>query len=285
MDTITKTAHMKDWSRSRRAEGRSIGLVPTMGYLHEGHLSLIRRCRSENDLVVVSIFVNPTQFGPDEDFERYPRDPQSDSRMCRELGTDAVYMPEPSEMYGPAHQTYVEVGEIAQPLCGASRPTHFRGVATVVLKLFNIVLPTRAYFGAKDYQQLQVIKSMVRDLDLDLEIVPCPIVREEDGVALSSRNAYLMGDRRKQAVCLVQALEAARSLFLRGERNPKRYVEAMAERIKREPDAVVDYVSLVHPETLQDLTEVQDRALAALAVNIGTTRLIDNMLFEGDESN
>jgi pantoate--beta-alanine ligase len=285
METIATTTGMKDWSRARRAEGKSIGLVPTMGFLHEGHLSLIRRCRSENDLVVVSIFVNPTQFGPGEDFERYPRDPESDSGMCRDVGTDVIYMPEPSEMYRPGHQTFVEVGEITEPLCGASRPTHFRGVATVVVKLFNIALPTRAYFGTKDYQQLQVIERAVRDLDMDVRIVPCPIVRESDGIAMSSRNAYLKGDLRKQALCLVRALRTARSLFRKGERDAKRYIEAMSERIEQEPDAVIDYVSLVDPETLRDLVQVEDRALAALAVNIGPTRLIDNMLFDGDEDN
>ena len=250
-----------------------------MGYLHEGHLSLIRASTSENDITVVSIFVNPTQFGPGEDLGNYPRDPESDCRMCRELGVDLVYMPEPGEVYGPHHETYVSVEKTAKPLCGASRPVHFRGVATVVLKLFNITTPSAAYFGAKDYQQAQVIKTMVRDLNVDVDIVPCPIVREKDGLAMSSRNAYLSADERIRALCLMEALKTARGLFESGETDARRYLEAMRERIAREPDAVEDYVSLVDPESLEDLERVQGRALAALAVRIGKTRLIDNMLF------
>jgi len=271
---------MKKWSRSQRAEGKSIGLVPTMGYLHEGHLSLIRECRSRDDTVVVSIFVNPTQFGPNEDLDRYPRDPESDSAGCEELGVDALFMPDVGDVYGADHQTFVTVENVSAPLCGASRPTHFRGVATVVLKLFNIVSPAEAYFGTKDYQQLQVIKTMVRDLDLDVRIVPCPTVREEDGLAMSSRNALLSSEERAQAICVPQALEEAERLFSAGERDVGKYVAAMSRRIDQEPDSDVDYISVVHPETLQDLLEVDDRALAALAVRIGKTRLIDNMLLE-----
>jgi len=270
---------MKTWSKERLAEGYSIGFVPTMGYLHDGHLSLIHAARNENAFVVASIFVNPTQFGPAEDLSTYPRDPESDSLKCRDAGVDALFMPGVDEIYGPNFQTYVNVERVSGLLCGASRPGHFRGVATVVLKLFNIVLPTAAYFGAKDYQQLQVIKTMVGDLDLDVRVVSCPTLREADGLAMSSRNSYLTPDQRKQAVCLYQALVSARELFERGETDAESMLGAMTERIAREPDTVPDYISLVDPETLEDLKVVDRCALAALAVRVGNTRLIDNMLF------
>ena len=271
---------MKEWSRAHLTRGKGIGLVPTMGYLHEGHLSLMRRARSENDLVVVSIFVNPTQFGPSEDLDRYPRDPEGDASKCQDVGVDAIYSPQPSDVYRPHFQTYVTVEDISAPMCGSSRPGHFRGVATVVLKLFNVVSPTRAYFGMKDYQQLQVIKRMVDDLDLDVEIIPCEIVRESDGMAMSSRNAYLSDNQRKQAVSLYQALLEARKLFDSGEKRGTEYLRVMSDRIQQEPDTEIDYVSLVHPDTLEELQEIKDRALAALAVRIGKTRLIDNIVFE-----
>jgi pantoate--beta-alanine ligase len=281
METLTSVAEMKRWSRSQLKGGKTIGLVPTMGYLHEGHLSLMRRGRSENDMLVASIFVNPTQFGPKEDLSSYPRDPEADSIKCSQLGVDALFMPAPADIYGPGFQTYVEVEKVARPLCGLSRPGHFRGVATVVLKLFNIVSPDAAYFGRKDYQQLQVIKTMARDLDLDVTIVSCPTVREDDGLAMSSRNSYLSPAERRQAMCLYQALQTAQGLLDRGEPDAKEYVKAMSDRILREPDALIDYVSLVHPETLEDLERVADQALAVLAVRIGKTRLIDNMLLQG----
>jgi pantoate--beta-alanine ligase len=251
-----------------------------MGYLHEGHLSLMHRARSENQAVVASIFVNPTQFGPNEDLSTYPRDPEADMAKCRAAGVDALFMPDVVGMYGPDFQTSVHVERVSGPLCGISRPGHFNGVATVVLKLFNMVKPTAAYFGAKDYQQLQVIITMVRDLDLDVRVVPCPTVRESDGVAMSSRNAYLAPEQRRQAVCLYQALLSARRLFESGERHASPYVGTMTDRIAMEPDAVPDYIRLVHPGTLQDLDSVEGSALAVLAVRIGKTRLIDNMLFE-----
>jgi pantoate--beta-alanine ligase len=278
MEILTSIHEMKHWSRSRAASGAVIGLVPTMGFLHEGHLSLMRRARSENTAVVASIFVNPTQFGRNEDLSTYPRDPDADAEKCAQEGVDALFMPQPEEVYGPNYQTYVEVEEVSAPLCGASRPGHFRGVATVVLKLFNIVRPDAAYFGMKDYQQLQVIKTMARDLNLDVRIEPCPTVREADGLAMSSRNSYLSPSERGQATCLYQALQEARKLFLNSEKIGEEYIRAMTERILRDPDARPDYISLVHPETLQDLTEVDDHALAVLAVRIGKTRLIDNML-------
>ncbi len=281
METLISVARMKHWSRSHLKAGKTIGLVPTMGYLHEGHLSLMRRGRSENDLLVTSIFVNPTQFGRNEDLDSYPRNPEADMAKCAQVSVDAVFMPAVGDVYGPDFQTYVEVEKVTAPLCGASRPGHFRGVATVVLKLFNVISPTTAYFGQKDYQQLQVIKTMARDLNLDVTIVSCPTVREDDGLAMSSRNAYLSPPERRQAVGLYQALRTAQSLLDRGEPDAKEYVKAMSERILREPDTQIDYVSLVHPETLQELERVSDRALAALAVRIGKTRLIDNMLLRG----
>jgi pantoate--beta-alanine ligase len=282
MDIVTSTNEMKRWSRSRARSDDTIGLVPTMGFLHEGHLSLIRRCRSENSAVVVSIFVNPAQFGPREDLGAYPRDPDADSEKCAYEGVDALFMPRSGEIYGPGYQTYVEVEDVSGPLCGASRPGHFRGVATVVLKLFNIVRPDAAYFGMKDYQQLRVIATMVRDLNLDVRIEPCPTVRESDGLAMSSRNSYLAPRERAQAVCLYLALLEARKLFLNQERSAEKYIGTMSERILQEPGARPDYISLVDPETLQDLQTVDDRALAVLAVRIGSTRLIDNMLLERD---
>jgi len=278
---VDSTTYVKRWSRERRLEGKSIGFVPTMGFLHEGHISLMRRARAENDLVVVSLFVNPTQFGPGEDLERYPRDPDGDAHACAEAGVDVLYTPDTATIYPPGFQTYVDVEKVSRPLCGASRPGHFRGVATVVLKLFSIVQPSAAYFGRKDYQQLQVITAMARDLDLDVRIVPCATIREADGLAMSSRNAYLAADQRRQAVCLHHALLEAQRLFTEGERSAERYLQAMRGRIEQEPDARIDYVSLVHPETLEDLHEVHDGAVAALAVRIGSTRLIDNMLLEG----
>jgi pantoate--beta-alanine ligase len=282
MEILRSVCEMKQWSRSRSAIGDTIGLVPTMGFLHEGHLSLMRRARSENGAVVASIFVNPTQFGQNEDLSTYPRDPEADTRKCAQEGVDALFTPQPEDIYGPDYQTYVEVKKVSGPLCGASRPGHFRGVATVVLKLFNIVRPDVAYFGMKDYQQLQVIKTMVRDLNLDVRVEPCPTIRESDGLAMSSRNSYLTPAERDQAVCLHQALLEARRLFLDREKVAAKYIEAMADRILQEPDARPDYISFVHPETLQDLNEVDDLALAILAVRIGTTRLIDNMLFQRD---
>jgi pantoate--beta-alanine ligase len=278
METISSLAQMKSWSRSQVLKSNSVGFVPTMGFLHQGHLSLMQRAREENDALVASIFVNPTQFGQNEDLSTYPCDPEADALKCRSVGVDVLFMPSAHEMYGPNYQTYVEVGSLSDPLCGASRPGHFRGVATVVLKLFNIVLPTAAYFGMKDYQQIQVIRKMASDLNLDVRIAASPTVREADGLAMSSRNSYLSAEERSQAICLNQALIAARELFKTGETRAQLYVDLIGERIGREPDAQPDYISIVHPETLQDLDLVEGQALAVLAVRIGKTRLIDNML-------
>jgi len=262
----------------RRAMAGDVGLVPTMGYLHEGHLSLVRAARERDDHVIASVFVNPAQFGPDEDFERYPRDPERDLALLRDKGVDAVFLPSADEMYPNGASTFVEVtGPLAQVLEGAHRPGHFRGVTTVVAKLFLIVEPRRAYFGRKDAQQLAVVRAMVRDLRFDVEVVGCPIVREPDGLALSSRNAYLSPEERRAALVLSRALGRAEEAFAAGERDGQRLRAIMRALIGAEPLARVDYVSVAHPETLQELDRVADGALASLAVRIGATRLIDNV--------
>ncbi len=262
----------------RRALPGTWGFVPTMGYLHEGHLSLVRRARAENDHVAVSIFVNPTQFGPHEDYSRYPRDLERDLRLLEPLGVDLVFAPSVEEMYPPGFQTWVIVEGVSRPLEGAARPGHFRGVATVVTKLFNIVQPDRAYFGQKDAQQAVVIRRMVQDLNIPVEIVVCPTVREPDGLAMSSRNTYLNPEERRAATVLFRALQAAKARYEQGERDAERLREAMREVIQAEPLARLDYVSVADPETLQELDRVEDRALLSLAVYIGKTRLIDNIL-------
>ncbi|SNB74053.1 pantoate--beta-alanine ligase [Thermoflexus hugenholtzii] len=262
----------------RRALPGTWGFVPTMGYLHEGHLSLVRRARAENDRVAVSIFVNPTQFGPHEDYARYPRDLERDLRLLEPLGVDLVFVPSVEEMYPPGFQTWVIVEEVSRPLEGASRPGHFRGVATVVAKLFNILQPDRAYFGQKDAQQTVVIRRMVQDLNIPVEIVICPTVREPDGLAMSSRNTYLNPEERRAATVLFRALQAAKARYEAGERDAEGLREAMREVIRAEPLARIDYVSVADPETLQELERVEGPALLSLAVYIGTTRLIDNIM-------
>lgn len=254
------------------------GLVPTMGYLHVGHLSLVRRSRAENDNTAVSIFVNPTQFAPDEDLASYPRDLQRDLHMLRAEGVDLVFTPENNHIYPPRFQTTVSLTEVTQPLEGASRPTHFQGVATVVAKLFNIFQPTRAYFGQKDAQQAVVIQQMVRDLNFNLDVVVCPIVREPDGLAMSSRNKYLTPPQRAAAIVLYRALSQARDAYEAGERRGDRLRRQMAAAITAEPLARLDYVSAADPHTLQELDEIEKGVLLSTAVFFDTTRLIDNML-------
>jgi len=251
--------------------------VPTMGALHEGHLSLVQRARADDDTVVVSIFVNPAQFGPSEDYARYPRDPDRDLALLRDVGTDLVFMPPVEEIYPQGFDTYVEVGKLAQVLEGASRPGHFRGVATVVAKLFNIVQPHRAYFGQKDAQQLAVIRRLTRDLGLPVEVVGLPTVREPDGLAMSSRNAFLSPEERKAALVLYRSLEAAQELWRSGVRDASLIRQRMGELLAGEPLARVDYVSVADAETLEELETVDRPALVSLAVRIGKTRLIDNV--------
>lgn len=279
LEIITTVTEMKDRARRIVSKGGSIGVVPTMGYLHEGHLSLIEPAKRENDICVTTIFVNPTQFGPNEDLDKYPRDPDSDKAKCEKAGVDILFMPGTDDIYGPGFQTYVTVEKISLPLCGAKRPTHFRGVATVVLKLFNITFATRAYFGLKDYQQVQVIRTMARDLDLETQVIGRPIVREPDGLAMSSRNAYLNQGQRAQALCIHEALNLAEKLFSQRENRPEEYIRVMEERISKEPEANIDYISLVNPESLEDLSTVDSNGgLVAIAAFIGSTRLIDNRL-------
>jgi pantoate--beta-alanine ligase len=266
---------MQRWRREHPGE---VGLVPTMGYLHEGHLALVRRSTAENARTVVSIFVNPTQFGPGEDFERYPRDEARDLQLLREAGVDAVYLPSVAAIYPPGYQTYVTVEQLTQRLEGAARPGHFRGVATVVLKLFNAVGPTRAYFGRKDAQQLRVIRQMVRDLDLPVEVVPCDIVREPDGLAMSSRNVYLAPAQRAAAPVVKRSLDAAAAAWAAGERDAETLRRLVRETIAREPLAVLEYVSLADDETLEELEGPVTRpALLSLVVRFGPTRLLDNV--------
>ena len=264
--------------KTAKKQGKTVGLVPTMGFLHEGHKSLIVRAVSENDFVVVSDFVNPTQFGPNEDFESYPRDIEKDRLMCEEAGADIIFNPEPSEMYDNALTT-VSVDKITKTLCGASRPIHFAGVATVVSKLFNIVAPDRAYFGEKDAQQLLVIKKMVKDLNFDIDIIGCPIIREDDGLAKSSRNTYLNPDERKAALCLTRALNIGKAMIDSGETSAKAVKDAIISEIEKEPLARIDYVEIADLDTLES-TDKTEGILCAIAVYIGKTRLIDNFIIE-----
>ena len=259
-----------------RARGGSVGLVPTMGYLHEGHLSLVRRCRAENDVVVASIFVNPTQFGPGEDLSSYPRDLDRDRELLASAGTDLVFAPEPEALYAPDASTWVEETRLASGLCGASRPGHFRGVCTVVLKLFQIVGPQRAYFGEKDYQQLQVIRRMVRDLDVPVEVVGCPLVREPDGLARSSRNVYLSPEERSLALGLSRALEVVQEAARRGDRDASSLIRTARERLEGDSRVQVDYLELVDPQTLERVPRLDREARLLMAVRVGRTRLLDN---------
>ncbi len=262
----------------RKQVSEPVGFVPTMGYLHDGHLSIVKGAREENSTVIVSIFVNPTQFGPSEDFDSYPRDYPRDLAMLEKQNVDFVLMPPVTEMYRSHFDSWVEVGEISRHLEGASRPTHFRGVTTVVVKLFNIVQPTRAYFGQKDAQQLIVIKKMVADLNMNLEVVACPTLREPEGLAMSSRNTYLKPDERKAAAVLHQSLILAQQLWSQGEKEAEKIRQKMTELIQRQPLAHIDYISIADTETLEELKEVKPPALVSIAVKIGKPRLIDNIV-------
>ena len=265
-----------------KKRGFSVGLVPTMGYLHPGHISLIERARKENDMVVVSIFVNPIQFGPNEDLDKYPRDMAHDREVCEKAGAELIFAPEPSEMYPSENLVFVDIKELGNGLCGAKRPGHFRGVCTVVSKLFNIVLPDRAYFGEKDAQQLAIIRRMVKDLNFGTEIVSCPIVREPDGLAMSSRNLYLSPEERKAALSLSRSLSAAKELMRKGEKDAVKIREAIVAGISSEPLVKIDYAEIVDSADLSPVEKIEKPVLAAAAVYFGKTRLIDNFTFEGD---
>ncbi len=280
MQLLKTKQEVREAVRAARCRGLSIGFVPTMGYLHEGHLSLARRARAENEVVVVSIYVNPTQFGPNEDLARYPRDLERDLDLCREVGVDIVWNPD--EMYEPGHRTWVVVGDLTERLCGASRPTHFRGVTTVVTKLFGVVQPDHAYFGQKDAQQAFVIRRMTRDLDLGVDIVVCPTVREADGLAMSSRNVYLTPEQRAQAPTLRRALLAAEDMVAAGERRAAAILARVEEVLAEATLGRIDYVEIVDTDLLQGVEAVEGESLLALAVFFGATRLIDNTLLRPD---
>jgi len=270
---------IKEW----RNEGLSIGLVPTMGYLHEGHQSLVKRA-CENDIVVVSIFVNPMQFGPQEDLSSYPRDLASDIRLCEENGVDLIFNPESGEMYESDFCSYVDMSVLTEELCGLSRPVHFRGVCTVVSKLFNIVTPDRAYFGEKDAQQLAIIKRMVRDLNFNVEVIGCPIIREKDGLAKSSRNKYLNEEERKAALVLSESIQLGKKILEKGERDSAVLVKAMKDYIEVEPLVRIDYLKIVDSVSMHQVEKLESPVLVAMAVFVGKTRLIDNFTFSISEN-
>ena len=278
MKVLGTVKEVRDQVKRWRARGLSVGLVPTMGFLHEGHGSLISKAVEQNDRVVVSVFVNPTQFGPGEDLEAYPRDMDRDSAYCESLGANVIFHPEPSEMYDPDFTTYVNMEVLSETLCGVTRPIHFRGVCTVCTKLFNIVKPDRAYFGQKDAQQLATIRRFVRDLNFPLEIVACPIVREADGLAKSSRNTYLNAEERQAALILSKSLKKGQEAIEAGERDAQTVIGIITESLKSEPLARIDYVEVVDFENIQRTARIEGEVLVAIAVYIGKTRLIDNFI-------
>ncbi|HJX30297.1 MAG TPA: pantoate--beta-alanine ligase [Thermodesulfobacteriota bacterium] len=280
MNTIQSVSDMQQWACATRKAEKKIAFVPTMGFLHEGHVALMREGKRRGDYLVVSIFVNPTQFGVGEDYEDYPRDLEGDTEKVSSAGGDIIFAPSAKEMYPSGYQTFVAVEKVTQNLCGASRPTHFQGVTTVVAKLFNIVKPHVAIFGEKDYQQLATIRQMTGDLNFDIEIIGMPTIREEDGLAMSSRNKYLSSEERKQALCLFNALNQVEKLFQGGEKNSKKLIDRAVEIIRVQSVAAIDYVKVCHPETIEDLEWIDGKALMALAVKIGKTRLIDNRVLK-----
>ena len=277
MNILRSVADMKAFSRERRAAGSTIGLVPTMGYLHEGHLSLFRGSRANADVTVVSVFVNPTQFGPKEDIRSYPRDLRRDAEMAGREGVDILFAPPEDEMYPPGSRTFVEVHGLQDRLCGKSRPGHFRGVCTVVLKLFNIVRPDVAFFGWKDAQQLIILRKMARDLNLDVRVEGLPLIRDVEGLALSSRNSYLSAEERRAALVLSKSLREAEAMAGAGEKSAKAVIAKMIETIGKEPLARIDYAEIIRVDDLAPLERIEGEALIALAVFIGKTRLIDNI--------
>jgi pantoate--beta-alanine ligase len=276
MKIIDTIAAMK---AERNSLDESLGFVPTMGYLHEGHISLVKKAREENKTVAASIFVNPTQFGPNEDFKSYPRDTERDLKLL-EPYTDIVFMPTADDLYPAGYNSWVDVEGLTDKLEGASRPTHFRGVTTIVAKLFNIVRPTKAYFGQKDAQQLAVIKKMVKELNMNLEVIACPTIREPDGLAMSSRNTYLKPDERKAATVLYRSLKLAEKLYSGGERDSTKIRREMTALIRQQPAANIDYISIADNETLDEVDEITRPVLVSLAVKIGKPRLIDNLVLE-----
>lgn len=281
MQLLTEIARVRQFVNENRRRGKSIGFVPTMGYLHDGHLELMRQARRQCDVVIISIFVNPLQFGPAEDFSRYPRDLERDLKLAATVPVDAVFHPQAAEMYPPGFSTHVDVTGLTDCLCGRSRPGHFRGVATVVTKLFNIVQPDRAYFGQKDAQQVLVIRRLVEDLNLPLEIVTVPTVREADGLAMSSRNVYLSPQERAAAPVIHQSLLAAREAVRQGEKDTARLAELVRSRISSAPGARIDYCEIRSLPNLEEITRLDGPALLAVAVRFGQTRLIDNIVLEG----
>lgn len=281
MKVVKTIAEVKEAVKSWRAAGETVSLVPTMGFLHNGHKSLMDRAKSENDRVVVSVFVNPIQFGPNEDFNTYPRDLEHDKAVCESAGVDLIFNPEADEMYSPEFCSFVGMSVLTEDLCGKSRPTHFQGVCTVVSKLFNIVTPDRAYFGEKDAQQLAIIKRMVIDLNMNVEVIGCPIVREEDGLAMSSRNTYLSEDERKAALVLSKTLNLGEELAKQGVTDASQLLSRMKENIEKEPLAKIDYVEAVNVLTMKPVEKITESTLVAMAVRIGATRLIDNRMILG----
>lgn len=280
MEIITTVSEMKARVSEWKAQGLTIGLTPTMGALHEGHMSLMEAARKDCDRVVASVFVNPLQFGPDEDYDNYPRDLERDAGIAESKGVDVVFHPSVEEMYPENYNTYVVMETLTDTLCGASRPGHFRGVCTVVNKLFNIVQPDKAFFGQKDAQQLAIIMRMVADLNMNLEVVGCPIVREDDGLAKSSRNTYLSAEERTAALCLSCAIFKAKEMIEGGERDSATIAKAVTDTIEEEPLARIDYVEVVNLGNMQPVETLPERGLVAIAVYIGSTRLIDNYLYD-----
>ncbi|ADL69700.1 pantoate/beta-alanine ligase [Thermoanaerobacterium thermosaccharolyticum DSM 571] len=282
MIVVKKISDVREAIKAQKAQGKTIGLVPTMGYLHEGHLSLVKKARENSDFVCASVFVNPIQFGPNEDYNKYPRDIERDIKLLEENGCDLVFIPSVEEMYPNERLTTVSVIKITNKLCGAYRPGHFDGVCTVVTKLFNIFTPDIAVFGQKDAQQVAVIKKMVEDLNIPVKIIASPIVRDKDGLALSSRNVYLSDDERHAALILNKSLKEAEKILKSGERNAENIISRVKNILESEPLCKIQYVSCVHPDTLEDLTAINDKALIAIACYIGNTRLIDNLLWSVD---
>lgn len=279
MEVIKTIEAMKEFSSQARRAGKTIAFVPTMGFFHEGHLSLMREGRRRGDLLIISLFVNPTQFGPSEDFKSYPRDFVRDRKMAEKVGVDILFAPEPGDLYPLNHQTIVRVEKMTQNLCGKSRPTHFQGVTTVVMILFEIVMPHVAIFGEKDYQQLITIQQMVKDLHMSVEVVGLPTVREADGVAMSSRNTYLLPEERKAALSLYRSLQKARELLQKGERKADRILQEVKGILQSEPLVKIDYAQICDAHTLQDVDRIEGDVVVALAAYLGKTRLIDNLVY------